>query len=145
MTCPQEPVPIGWKVWRGPVPSELVQLAIDVRDHINSYPYGQIARTVQYGGQTIGVFKSHHLWTYRGGQLVTGICIPGASLLVQQPISQQAIVQGAQDSIEVPDPTAAVYGAEERTTDWGLVALTGGVIVGTVMLYLLGLKAAGRP
>jgi hypothetical protein len=145
VSCPQEPVPIGWKVWRQTeVPTPLVQLAIGVRDHIRNYPYGSIAKTVQYNGQTVGVFVSHHVWTYKNGVLVTGICIPGASLIVQQPTQVGQVL--VQDSLATPDPTAAVYGGEPpETIDWPLVAECGAVIVVLVGSFFAALHFAGKP
>ena len=151
MSCPQEPVPVGWKVWRqAAVPDPLTQLAIDVRDHILSYPYGSIAKTVQYGGQTVGVFVSHHVWTYRNGVLITGICIPGASLIVQQPAGTAGST--LQDSLATPDPTAAVYGADDllaeqqpvASTNWPLVIGSGVALVAVVGLFAMAMKHGGR-
>jgi len=130
------------------VPLELQQFAMDVRDHVRTYPYGSIARTVQYQGQTIGAFVSHHTWTYRGGQLITGICIPGVSLVIQQPI-QGGVALGAQDSIDAPDPSAAVYGADDvpqppQTTNWPLVGVTAGAILVVTTAFALAIRKAGR-
>ena len=152
MTCPQEPIPIGWKVWRGAVPTPLTQFAIDIRDHINQYPYGQIASTTSYNGQTVAAFKSHHLWTFRKmpdgtTQLVSNICIPGCSLLVPVAAGTQGIGATEQDSLATPDPTAAVYGVDPtgRQTNWPLVAVSGVAIVATVAAFVLAIKVAGRP
>ena len=145
MSCPTEPIPTGWRVWRNTeVPTPLVQLAVDVRDHIGKYPYGSIARTVNYQGQTVGVFVSHHTWTWRNGQLVTGICIPGASIIIKQP---GGIGATEQDNLDTPDPTAAVYGADDvqqQGINWPLVAVSGGAAVTVAALFLLALKLAGR-
>jgi hypothetical protein len=149
MTCPQEQIPAGWKVWRGTeVPAPLIQLAIDVRDHIRDYPRGTIAQTVDYNGQTVGVFVSSHTWTYRNGKLVTGICIPGASLIVKQaagPGTTQ-VTAIAPDNLDTPDPTAAVFGADDvpAPTDWKLVAMTAGLGAAVVVAFLWALKTAGR-
>lgn len=145
MTCPQEPVPVGWYVWRKTaVPLELQQFAMDVRDHVRDYPYGSIARTIQYQGLTVGAFVSHHTWTYRGGQLVTGICIPGVSLVIQQ----QGTMLSMQDSLDTPDPTAAIYGADDvpqpQGTNWTLVGVTAGAILTVATAFALALRHAGR-
>jgi hypothetical protein len=150
MSCPQEPLPKGWKIWRGPVPTELVQLAVDVLGSINSFPYGGLARVVTYNDQTVGAFKSHHQWTYRNGRLVTGICIPGVSLLIAMPNALAAPLGAtsnvAGDSLQTPDPTAAVYSvdAPPETTDWKLVATTAVITVGVVGLFLYGIRTAGK-
>lgn len=149
MSCPQEPIPHGWKIWRGPVPTELVQLAVDVLGRINSFPYGGLARVVTYNNQTIGAFKSHHQWTYRNGKLITGLCIPGVSLLIAIPNALAAplsATSSAADDLSTPDPTAAVYSvdAPPEVTDWKLVATTAVVTVGVVGLFLYGMRAAGR-
>jgi hypothetical protein len=147
VSCPQEPVPLGWKVWRQTeVPTPLVQLAIGVRDHIRDFAYGSIAKTVDYSGQTVGVFVSHHTWTYRNGVLVTGICIPGASLLVQQPTTGPQPAVQFQDSLATPDPTAAVYGGEPpEETNWAIVAETGAAVVVIIASVWLAVHFAGRP
>jgi hypothetical protein len=125
---------------------------MDVRDHVRSYPYGSIARTIQYQGQTIGAFVSHHTWTYRGGQLLTGICIPGVSLVIQQQSTPTTGTSGlgqVQDSIASPDPSAAVYGADDvpqqaATTDWPMVGVTAGAILVLSTGFALALRHAGR-
>jgi hypothetical protein len=121
-----------------------VQAAIDVRDHIRQYKRGTIVKVIPYGGQTVGVFVSSHTWSYRNGVLVTGLCIPGASLLVQQPTG--GVGAEALDSLDTPDPTAAVYSGEDpyETTNWPLVALTAGSAIGSVALFLLALKLTGK-
>ena len=141
MSCPQEPIPPGWRLWKGAVPAPLVQMAIDVRDKVHNYPYGTIATTAEYSGQTVGTFVSHHTWTYKNGQLVTGICIPGVSLVTQDPIGAAL---GPAPNPSEPDPTLAVYGTE-LGTDWGLVAVCGvaiGAITGAFLFVLR--KSPGR-
>ena len=75
MSCPTQSVPLGWRTWQGPVPTELTQMAMDIRDHVRSYPVNSIAKTIQYNGQTVGFWISMHDWTYKNGVLLTGICI----------------------------------------------------------------------
>lgn len=88
----EAPIPPGWKLWLAPrVPPELTQFAMKVRDHINDYPYNQIAETTTApDGRTVGAFKSVHTWTYMKQadgtrKLVTGIKIPGISLVIKDP------------------------------------------------------------
>jgi hypothetical protein len=142
MACPTEPIPAGWRVWRGPMPQPLVQLALDVRARIGRYAYGAIAQTTSWQGSEVAAFKSHHTWTYRGSELLTGICIPGVSLLVPlgAPVGLGAAAAVATD-LSTPDPTLAVYAAPEQT-DWGLVAVAGGAIALVTGAFLLGLSLA---
>lgn len=146
MSCPQEPTPAGWKVWQGPVPTELTQQAMDIRDHVRSYARGSFAKQMQYGGQTVGFWVSSHTWTWRNGVLVTGLCIPGVSILVL-PVTGGAGATPPPD-LSTPDPTAAMYGADDvpvQGTDWGLVAASAVAIVATATAFVLALKLAGRP
>lgn len=133
MTCPSEPIPAGWQIWRGPVPAPLAQWAMAVRDRVNRYAYGSIAETMQYNGQTVACFKSHHTWTNRKQadgttKLVTGICIAGIALLVPTPNGSGAVGGSMAPG---PDAELAVYGADDvpRETNWGLVALGAGAIL----------------
>ncbi len=161
MSCPQEPFPQGWSVWKGPVPTELTQLAMDVRDHVRNYRRGTIVQTLPYQSQTVGVFVSSHTWTYKRqpdgtAVLVTGICIPGVSLLIQQAPSTAtatAMPMIASD-LSIPDPTAAVWGAEDVPVSptlplsgaiggAGLGAILGGIpgaaigiVVGAILGYI---------
>jgi hypothetical protein len=146
MTCPQEPVPLGWKVWRGaPPPAPIVQEAIHVRDHVNQYRRGTIAKMVTYNGQTVALFVSSHTWTFRNGVLVTGLCIPGVSVLVQATSGTAAAATSpigvtTADSLATPDPTAATYSGQPppEKTDWALVGLT----AGATAVVLVGFWAA---
>jgi hypothetical protein len=88
--CREDAIPEGWKLWLDPrVPPELTKFAMGVRDRINQYAYGSIAETVTLpDGRTVGAHKSHHTWTYKkqpdgSTKLVTGICIPGVSLVTR--------------------------------------------------------------
>ena len=119
---------------------------MDLRDHINKYPYGQ-TWTMEYQGSTVTARKDYHSWTYRGGQLVTGICIPGITLF--QPLANvvQASPSDALDSQALtPDPSLAVYGADDVPPgiNWGLVLLSGAAAVLVVGGFVLMLRQAGR-
>jgi hypothetical protein len=144
MGCPVEPIPIGWRVWRSPVPAELSAFAKQTLANVNAYPYGSIAATTVINGVTVGAFKSHHTWTFRGGQLVTGLCIPGISLLWQPDTAAYGLI--AQDSLATPDPNAAVFVVDDAigSTDWRLVALSAAAIVTISILFALALQHAGR-
>lgn len=135
MSCVINPVPQGWRVWRGPVPPPLTDMAIVIRDHIRSYEYGDIPAQVPWkasdGSDIIaGTLKQRHTWTFRDGVLVTGLCIPGVTL-VWRPTAGDVSQPPFQDSIDTPDPNAALYPARE--IDWplvGLSALAGAAVVG---------------
>lgn len=152
MSCTIEPTPAGWQVWRGAVPTPLTQLAIDVRDHVNKYQRGTFAKTTTYNGQTVGVWVGTHTWTYRNGVLVTGICIPGVSLLV--PVGSTQGVSGVPTELTgfgadvsdlSPDPTAAVFGADDlERTDWDLVVKTTIALAAVGAAFWWGLHHAGH-
>lgn len=83
--CPSDPpAPDGYRVWTGRVPTELSQWAVDLLRHVNRYEYGT-TWTMPFGGVTVLARKDHHTWTWRGGKLVTGICIPGITLYTPLP------------------------------------------------------------
>jgi hypothetical protein len=116
-------------------------MAIDVRDHIESYDYGQIARVVTYNGQPVGAWKSHHTWTYRNNVLVTGICIPGVSLVVRRAPGDSL----ALEDTTTPDPNAAMFAADgPEIISWPLVLVTAGAIVAAGSLFALAIAGAGR-
>lgn len=142
MACQANPpAPAGYQVWRGNVPTELTQWAMDLRDHVSGFPYGQ-TWTLPSNGQTVLARKDHHTWTWRGGQLVTGLCIPGITLYAPaSPTVAKAILSAGDPLAGPPDPTAAVFGAEEvQTTDWGLVAVSGLAIVGVLTGFWAALR-----
>jgi hypothetical protein len=121
----EAPIPAGWKLWtEARVPPELTKFAMAVRDHINDYPYNQIAETTTApDGRTVGAFKSVHTWTYKKQpdgttKLLTGLHIPGISLVIQDtgstygPYRQPASgVSGLGDDhpISQPHPHAARF------------------------------------
>ena len=143
MTCPANPPsPPGFTVWKGPVPTQLTQWAMGLRDHIAPFPYGQ-TWSMPYNGATVIARKDHHQWTYRGGQIVTGICIPGITLYSQIPGGAGAM-QNAGDPLANPDGTEAVYGADDvpaiQTTDWPVVVACGAVLVTLVGAFWYWIK-----
>jgi hypothetical protein len=144
VSCPSEALPAGWRAWRGSVPPELGQFAVDVLRRISGYPYGAVAEIIDWQRSQVAAFKSHHTWTYRRGQLVTGVCIPGISLLVPQ---NAAFGLGAADDLTNPDPNLAIYTVDQAPplkTDWALVGVTAVAIVGVSTALALGLRLAGR-
>jgi hypothetical protein len=91
--------------------------------------------------------KDHHTWTYRGGQLIQGICIPGITLY-QQTTTSGAVAGvprglAATDDLSTPDPTAALY-SKDPGTDWSLVGWTFVAALTVVGGFVAGLKFAGR-
>ena len=112
--CPEERLPVGWKQWVDPkVPPELTEFAKRIRDKINSYDYGTVAETVMLpDGRNVGVFKSHHTWTYKKQpdgttKLLKDICIPGASLVVaKEPQAGAPVMSGEGGELLLPHPHA---------------------------------------
>ena len=163
MTCPANPpAPAGYMVWKGAVPTELTQWAMQLRDNIAPFPYGQ-TWTLDYtdasgNPATVLARKDYHTWTWRNGQLVTGLCIPGVTLYAPIPggtptTAEAGLPPPAGDPLASADGTEAVWGADTvpsattappTETSWPLVALTAGAIGGVVFLFFQALKAAGR-
>jgi hypothetical protein len=144
MPCAQQPIPEGWNVWRQPVPAELAQIAVVIRDRIRQFPRGSIAQIVDYNGQTVGFWVSNHTWTYQrqadgSMQLVTGICIPGVSLIYRPQAQQASLTQAVGDDLSAPDPNAAVFWAEAATESKPLL---GAGVGGALGLFLGGLPGA---
>jgi len=147
VSCVPEPIPGGWRVWRGPVPAPLTQAAMDVRDHIRQYERGTIARVVEYNGTTAAFFVSSHSWTYKrqpdgSMKLITGLCIPGVSLLSQAtPVGANAT---ADTPFPDPDPELAVYGADDvpDETNWGLVVVGSFAIFTVTWAFVQGMRRA---
>lgn len=147
MTCPgNPPAPSGYQIWRGSVPTPLTQWAMDLRDKVRGYPYGQ-TWTLAYGGQVVVARKDYHTWTYQNGGLRTGICIPGITLYSPTPpttgTGMLAHTLGDTPDTVQPDPSLGVYGAPE-TTDWKLVGASAVAIVAVGALFALAIRNAGR-
>lgn len=147
MTCPSNPPPpSGYRVWRGPVPQPLIDWAIGIRDRIRSLQFGNI-QSLDFNGSIILARVDHHSWTYRNGQLVTGICIPGVTLYEPIPGTGAPPLAEIGDPLATPDPELALFSADTappEQTDWRLVALTAFVTAATVGLFFLALQHAGR-
>ncbi len=136
MPCPNEPLPAGWRVWRGSVPAELSKFAIGVRDHVSRYDYGAIAEQTTYQGSVVGAFKSHHTWTYRNGQLLTGLCIPGVMLVVptDSPLGRPAQPAASGGDLLSPDPDIPMWLSD---ADAASAMVLGGSLLGVAALLLL--------
>lgn len=135
-------------MWRGAVPKELTDWAISIRDHVSSFSYGTIW-SKEYDGRTIIARKDHHTFTYRGGRLLTGICIPGVTLYSPHGI-------GLVDSTSTGDPLAtpdesmadALFDADSSAgqpgVDWPVVGATAGAALLVVGLFVAAIRFAGR-
>lgn len=132
-------------MWRGPVPAELGQFAVDALARISRVAYGSVAGMTEWQGVEVAAYKTHHTWTFRQGKLVTGLCIPGLSLLVPRdaPVGVGAARVAVAD-LSTPDPSLAVYSAPPEQTDWMLVAVSGVAIAATTAAFWLALQMAGR-
>lgn len=144
VACPANPPPPdGFKIWRKPVPKQLTDFAIGIRDQIAKYPLRTQFGT-WYNGEYVVARVDSHSWTYVNGRLVTGICIKGVTLFEPIPTAALTAYNPAADTLDVPDPNAAVFDATQGP-DWGLVALSAGAGAAVVALFLLALRTAGPP
>ena len=142
--CDTQPLPAGWKLWLDPkVPPELTKFAMAVRDKINQYEYGKVAETTTLpDGRIVGAFKSAHTWTYKKQpdgttKLLTGICIPGISLVIAQPQAGTPAMSGEGGAFIAPHPNAVRFLANEVTSKTPVgVAVTAAVAVGVGALLL---------
>jgi hypothetical protein len=134
-TCQTGPFPVtGWVVWTGPVPHDLAQFAIRDLQDAAIHPYGYEWQTVYNGEQVIAI-KQHHTWTYHGGRLVTGICIPGITLYRQKKIG---IEETAVDTT-VPNSDIAWFD-DGAPVDWVIVTGYAFALVAVWCLFLLALR-----
>jgi hypothetical protein len=150
--CSPNPAsPEGFRIWRGPAPAPpLTQWAVDLRDHwMPKAAYGD-TQILEYGGGLVLARKDHHTWTYKGGVLVTGICIPGITLYKPTAAATNSLSGlpglgvAVVDTLETPDPSAAVYSVDVGT-DWALVGACGAAIAAVTAAFLAGIKYAGSP
>jgi hypothetical protein len=146
VNCPANPpAPLGFGVWKGPVPTVLTQWAMGLRDHINEgFEFGT-TWTMPYNGQTVLARKDRHTFTWKNGVLLTGICISGITLYSQLTGPQPAIVADV-DPLANPDGTEAVWSSPPpEHTDWKIVAETAGVIAAVILATWAAVHFAGRP
>lgn len=143
MTCPSNPpAPAGYRVWRGSVPKELTDWAISIRDRINTFPYGMTWNR-DYNGQSVVARKDYHTWTHRGGELVTGICIPGVTLYSPLPGALGlSPIANTGDPLATPDDTMAIFDAANASSgpDWTVVAFTGAALALVVGGFLFVIR-----
>lgn len=150
-SCPSNPPPpAGYVVWKGPVPQELTQWAIVLRDRISQFPYGQQWSTV-WGGTSVVARKDFHTWTHRRNpdgttELVTGICLAGITLY--RPSPPESGLSAADPALAAPDPSLALYSISAvqppERTDWGLVVVCAAALATVAGGFVLGLREAGR-
>ena len=127
--CPPGPLPENiWTVWLGPVPTELTTFAVNDLKTQADHPYGFEWNTI-YDGQQVMAIKQHHTWTYHGGKLITGICIPGITLYRQKKVG----VTEVPTYLGNPNQEIAWYDDGEPT-DWTLI---GSITIGWLALIVL--------
>jgi hypothetical protein len=153
-SCPDNSSPPSeYVIWRGPVPPELTQWAITLRDLMSQYPYGQTWTTI-WNGATVLARKDHHTFTYRrlpdgSATLLTGICIPGITIYRERPRQAGLNAADATDpATALPDPELALYSVSAtqppERTDWGLVLACAAAIAVVSGGFVWGVRAAGR-
>ena len=76
---------------------------------------------------------------------MTGICIPGVSLVTQ--VTGGGIGATEADNLNTPDPTAATYALDEPAggTNWPIVIASGVALALVVGGFWAALRLAGRP
>jgi len=149
MTCPSNPAaPAGYTIWKGSVPQPLVDWAVSIRDHVSSKPFGY-TETLEYDGQAVLARVDRHSWTYRNGQLITGLCIKGITLYSPIPApagagapALAASATGLTPDQVTPDPEYAMY-PQELGTDWRLVGACAVAILAVGGLFALAIHHAG--
>jgi hypothetical protein len=143
--CPPNPAaPSGYSIWKGPVPPELTQWAIQLRDNIAPFPYGQ-QWVKTWNSQNIVARKDHHTWTYRkhpdgSTTLAQNICIPGITLYKPVPMMAGVSAELVFDpATAAPDIELALYPARRsgapEPSFWGpalLGAAAGAGLVGAL-------------
>lgn len=132
-------------MWQGSVPPPLSAWAVQLLKGVNKVPYGQ-TYTQTYNGQLVIARVDVHTWHYLpDGTLLTGICWKGITLY--RPMLTGATLSDSDvTNIETaqPDPTLAVYDNAPSRTHWPLVAVSAGAALGSVALFLLALRHAGK-
>ena len=153
-SCPSNPPPPpGYVVWKGPVPQELTQWAISLRDRISQFPYGQQWSMV-WGGTSVLARKDFHTWTNRRNpdgttSLVTDICLAGITLYrPSSPSSGLSAADVTDPALATPDPSLALYSISgvrpPERTDWGLVTVCAVALATVAGGFVWGIQAAGR-
>jgi hypothetical protein len=126
-----------WTVWLGPVPSALTTFAVDSLKTEAEHPYGY-EWTMTYNDEQVMAIKQHHTWTYHGGKLIKGICIPGITLYRPEKIG----ITGLENDFSEPNPDIAWFdnGAEPAAIDWPVVGGLAVVMAIVIALFIFGLR-----
>jgi hypothetical protein len=120
--CSPGPAPANtWTVWLGAVPPQLTTFAVDSLKTEAEHPYG-------------------YTWTYHGGKLITGICIPGITLYKLKKVG----VTELERDLNKPNPDVAWFDEGEQSIDWTLVAGCGAAALGVILLFVLGFRFLKR-
>jgi hypothetical protein len=136
--CPPGPVPANtWTVWLGPVPSQLTTFAISDLKTEADHPYGYEWLTT-YDGQQVMAIKQHHTWTYNGGKLITGICIPGITLYRPKKVGLTEV----ETDLNSPNQDIAWFddGNTLPPINTTLVTICGAAIITVIALFFLALR-----
>jgi hypothetical protein len=137
--CSPGPFPTNnWTIWLGPVPPQLTTFAVDDLKTEAEHPYGFEWLTTEYNGQQVMAIKQYHTWTYHGGKLVTGICIPGITLYRPKPV---VVTETVAIDLNTPNTEIAWFDdGEQSTVDFILIAECLGGIAIIILLFILGVK-----
>jgi hypothetical protein len=135
--CPPGPLPAKtWTVWLGPVPSELTAFAVADLKTQASHPYGYEWMTT-YNGEQVMAIKQHHTWTYFGGKLVTGVCIPGITLYRPEKIA----ITGFENDLSTPNPDIAWFdNGVEPVGDLNLILGSALALIVVIALFIIALN-----
>jgi hypothetical protein len=132
-------------VWQGSVPSPLSAWAVQLLKGVNKVPFGT-TYTQTYNGMPVIARVDYHTWhILPDGTVLTDLCWKGITLYKPLPTGA-TLGESDVTNIETaqPNDTLAVYDNVPSSTDWTLVAVTGGAAIGSVVLFLLALRKAGR-
>lgn len=168
MSCGTDaPPPQGFAIWKGPVPTPLVQWAMGLRDHVGQFAFGTTWSTT-YNDQLVLARCDHHTWHIdeKTGALRTNLCWKGITLYAPLTIDSAppagTITTGSGAAprtlgAAVANPSAGPAVAPDQTTpdpnlavfsspspDWGLVAISAAAGAAVVGLFLLAMHHAGQ-
>ena len=135
--CPPGPLPDKtWTVWLGPVPSALTTFAVDSLKTEAEHPYGY-EWTTTYNGEQVMAIKQHHTWTYHGGKLIKGICIPGITLYRPEKVG----ITGLENDFSEPNPDIAWFdNGVQPGGDLGLILGSAFAVIIVVILFFLAIR-----
>jgi hypothetical protein len=100
------------------------------------HPYGYEWLTT-YNGEQVMAIKQHHTWTYHGGKLVTGVCIPGITLYRPEKIA----ITGLENDLSTPNPDIAWFDdGVQPGGDLELILGSALAIIVVIALFIVGLR-----